>query len=160
MPLRSLHFSAIYSTMDMFCGCGEIGRRAGLRIRWATLQVQVLSSAPKNGARLRPFTLRGRVCAFLLYGARLRPFTLRGRVCVLLLCGGARLRPFTLRGAFAPFLLRRQIFFAQSRPKNFLAQIRPIFCGLRNNRNFCRLRNNRIFLARKRAGQDVRLSFY
>lgn len=116
--------------------------------------------APKNGARLRPFTLWGRVCAFLLYGARLRPFTLRGRVCVLLLCGGARLRPFTLRGAFAPFLLRRQIFFAQSRPKNFLAQIRPIFCGLRNNRNFCRLRNNRIFLARKRAGQDVRLSFY
>ena len=58
----------------MFCGCGEIGRRAGLRIRWATLQVQVLSSAPKNGARLRPFTLRGRVCAFLLYGARLRLF--------------------------------------------------------------------------------------
>ncbi len=78
-------------------------------------------------------------------GARLRPFTLRGRVCVLLLCGGARLRPFTLRGALAPFFLRRQIFFAQSRPKNFLAQIRPIFCGLRNNRNFCRLRNNRIF---------------
>ena len=54
----------------MFCGCGEIGRRAGLRIRWATLQVQVLSSAPKNGARLRPFTLRGRVCVLFYCAAK------------------------------------------------------------------------------------------
>ncbi len=32
----------------MFCGCGEIGRRAGFRFLWATMQVQLLSSAPRQ----------------------------------------------------------------------------------------------------------------
>ena len=32
----------------MFCGCGEIGRRAGFRFLWATMQVQLLSSAPET----------------------------------------------------------------------------------------------------------------
>ena len=30
----------------MLCGCGGIGRRAGFRFQWATVQVRVLSSAP------------------------------------------------------------------------------------------------------------------
>ena len=32
----------------MFCGRGEIGRRAGFRFLWATVGVQVPSSAPKT----------------------------------------------------------------------------------------------------------------
>lgn len=128
-------------------------------VQWTcSADVAKLADAPDLGSGGQPCRFKschphqktGRVCAFLLYGGAFAPFYF----------AGARLRLFTLRGAFAPFLLRRQIFFAQSRPKNFFAQIRPIFCGLRNNRNFCRLRNNRIFLARKRAGQDIRLSFY
>ena len=31
---------------DRFCGCGGIGRRAGFRFLWATVQVQLLSTAP------------------------------------------------------------------------------------------------------------------
>ena len=29
-------------------GCGGIGRRVGLRIRWETVQVQILSSVPNE----------------------------------------------------------------------------------------------------------------
>ena len=138
-------------------------------VQWTcSADVAKLADAPDLGSGGQP-------CRF----KSCHPHQKTGRVCALLLCGGAfapfyfagaRLRPFTLRGrTIAPFYFAGRVcafftappnFFAQSRPKNFLAQIRPIFCGLRNNRNFCRLRNNRIFLARKRAGQDVRLSFY
>ena len=39
--------------LSQLCGCGEIGRRAGLRILWATVGVQVPSSAPsKNKTNL------------------------------------------------------------------------------------------------------------
>lgn len=38
--------SAVLEGAATLCGRGGIGRRAGLRIRWATLQVQVLSPAP------------------------------------------------------------------------------------------------------------------
>lgn len=31
------------------CGCGGIGRRVGLRSQYGSVQVQVLSSAPKDG---------------------------------------------------------------------------------------------------------------
>ncbi len=30
------------------CGCGGIGRRAGFRFQWATVGVQVSSSAPRK----------------------------------------------------------------------------------------------------------------
>ena len=34
--------------IQFLCGYGGIGRRVGLRIRWETVQVQVLLSAPKQ----------------------------------------------------------------------------------------------------------------
>ena len=33
----------------MICGCGETGRRAGFRFLWATVWVQIPSSAPRKG---------------------------------------------------------------------------------------------------------------
>ena len=45
-PRKRLPFFCKCCKLKGICGCGEIGRRAGLRIRWATLQVQILSSAP------------------------------------------------------------------------------------------------------------------
>ena len=43
---KRLPFSAKCCTLKRPCGRGGTGRRAGLRIRWATLQVQILSPAP------------------------------------------------------------------------------------------------------------------
>ena len=34
------------------CGYGGIGRRAGFRFRWATVQVQILLSAPEKGYKI------------------------------------------------------------------------------------------------------------
>ena len=47
-PRKRLPFFCKCCKLKGLCGCGETGRRAGLRIRWATLQVQILSSAPKT----------------------------------------------------------------------------------------------------------------
>lgn len=41
----------------MFCGRGGIGRRAGFRFLWATVGVQVPSSAPKLRIGYRLFLI-------------------------------------------------------------------------------------------------------
>ena len=43
--------------------CGEIGRRAGFRFQWATVWVQVPSTAPNTEILLGVFILKG-LCAF------------------------------------------------------------------------------------------------
>ena len=45
----------IYTIIFLFCGRGEIGRRAGFRFLWATMGVQVPSSAPKFPIGISPF---------------------------------------------------------------------------------------------------------
>ena len=52
-PNNHLTYSIIFDSIIKIdiCGCGEIGRRAGLRILWATVGVQVPSSAPKNAKK-------------------------------------------------------------------------------------------------------------
>ena len=49
------------------CGCGEIGRRAWFRFMWETMQVQVLSSAPKRGHPLWSQTTKGKRTTLALF---------------------------------------------------------------------------------------------
>lgn len=61
---RQLPFSKKYSTIKQRAR-GATGRRAGLRIRWATLQVQILSCAPDEEETQR--------CASFLFRPRSVP---------------------------------------------------------------------------------------
>ncbi len=67
--LKCLQFTGIYATIHVLCRCGGIGRRAGLKIRWANNPYRFDSDHRHHNRGIRTPRKRNRVFGFYFFCA-------------------------------------------------------------------------------------------